>query len=229
MSLPRRSVASHPLPKRDCWEAKASKILPKLLILLVPVERIELPTFGLQNRCSTAELNRQTRDFDNPADARKVSLLSPAIRNRVGAGGPSNTRLVRQGLQPRNRPGRHVRGRRPDARLHLRRIRSAGEKRHGVQVAVGGCVWVVGFSDLRADRRSRGGPRILQTICPGGAQPGARRTGQSPLRRRPAGRAMVERFCGSLPMVPWCFLWRSRCRARCTDGIFERLPLIGGA
>jgi hypothetical protein len=29
------------------------------LILLVPVERIELPTFGLQNRCSTAELNRR--------------------------------------------------------------------------------------------------------------------------------------------------------------------------
>jgi hypothetical protein len=29
------------------------------LNLLVPVERIELPTFGLQNRCSTAELNRQ--------------------------------------------------------------------------------------------------------------------------------------------------------------------------
>ena len=27
---------------------------------VVPVERIELPTFGLQNRCSTAELNRQT-------------------------------------------------------------------------------------------------------------------------------------------------------------------------
>ena len=32
----------------------------KRLILLVPVERIELPTFGLQNRCSTAELNRHT-------------------------------------------------------------------------------------------------------------------------------------------------------------------------
>jgi hypothetical protein len=29
----------------------------------VPVERIELPTFGLQNRCSTAELNRQ---LNNP-------------------------------------------------------------------------------------------------------------------------------------------------------------------
>ena len=26
--------------------------------MMVPVERIELPTFGLQNRCSTAELNR---------------------------------------------------------------------------------------------------------------------------------------------------------------------------
>jgi hypothetical protein len=33
---------------------------------MVPVERIELPTFGLQNRCSTAELNRRTlRDFNN--------------------------------------------------------------------------------------------------------------------------------------------------------------------
>jgi hypothetical protein len=28
------------------------------LMIVVPVERIELPTFGLQNRCSTAELNR---------------------------------------------------------------------------------------------------------------------------------------------------------------------------
>ncbi len=26
----------------------------------MPVDRIELPTFGLQNRCSTAELNRPT-------------------------------------------------------------------------------------------------------------------------------------------------------------------------
>jgi hypothetical protein len=31
----------------------------KSLILLVPGERIELPTNGLQNRCSTAELTRQ--------------------------------------------------------------------------------------------------------------------------------------------------------------------------
>jgi hypothetical protein len=29
---------------------------------MVPVERIELPTFGLQNRCSTAELNRLLKD-----------------------------------------------------------------------------------------------------------------------------------------------------------------------
>ena len=32
-------------------------------VSLVPVERIELPTFGLQNRCSTAELNRHPIDF----------------------------------------------------------------------------------------------------------------------------------------------------------------------
>jgi hypothetical protein len=29
------------------------------LLCAVPVERIELPTFGLQNRCSTAELYRR--------------------------------------------------------------------------------------------------------------------------------------------------------------------------
>jgi hypothetical protein len=28
--------------------------------ILVPVEGIEPPTFGLQNRCSTAELNRRS-------------------------------------------------------------------------------------------------------------------------------------------------------------------------
>jgi hypothetical protein len=32
---------------------------------LVPVERIELPTFGLQNRCSTAELNRRMTEKDS--------------------------------------------------------------------------------------------------------------------------------------------------------------------
>jgi hypothetical protein len=31
----------------------------QVLDCAVPVERIELPTFGLQNRCSTAELNRR--------------------------------------------------------------------------------------------------------------------------------------------------------------------------
>ena len=35
----------------------------KLLILLVPGERIELPTNGLQNRCSTAELTRQINNL----------------------------------------------------------------------------------------------------------------------------------------------------------------------
>jgi hypothetical protein len=46
--------------------------------LVVPVERIELPTFGLQNRCSTAELNRQT-NFNNQSMSGKFRLCLPQI------------------------------------------------------------------------------------------------------------------------------------------------------
>jgi hypothetical protein len=38
----------------------SAKSLINMGLFVVPVERIELPTFGLQNRCSTAELNRRT-------------------------------------------------------------------------------------------------------------------------------------------------------------------------
>jgi hypothetical protein len=48
---------------------------------MVPVERIELPTFGLQNRCSTAELNRRIKGI-----------------------GRSNIRLVDKGPEPQTRP-----------------------------------------------------------------------------------------------------------------------------
>jgi hypothetical protein len=57
---------------------------------MVPVERIELPTFGLQNRCSTAELNRRIE-----ADWQEVN---PSCGHRVFGG--SNTRLVRKGPEP---------------------------------------------------------------------------------------------------------------------------------
>jgi hypothetical protein len=40
-----------------------AKCRQESLYLLVPGERIELPTNGLQNRCSTAELTRQYRAF----------------------------------------------------------------------------------------------------------------------------------------------------------------------
>jgi hypothetical protein len=50
--------SSHTLPDRDFWEDYGRQNSPKPLILLVPGERIELPTNGLQNRCSTAELTR---------------------------------------------------------------------------------------------------------------------------------------------------------------------------
>src|ERR1700737_3402331 len=48
---------------------------------MVPVERIELPTFGLQNRCSTAELNRRIKGI-----------------------GRSNIRLAGKGPEPQTRP-----------------------------------------------------------------------------------------------------------------------------
>ena len=57
--------------------------LAKYLILLVPVERIELPTFGLQNRCSTAELNRliQQNQLVTTSAYGFVAFLSP-LRQR---------------------------------------------------------------------------------------------------------------------------------------------------
>ena len=72
---------------------------------MVPVERIELPTFGLQNRCSTAELNRQTLSFRYPAGARKAPLWSPAIRNRVG-GRRQISDLSGKGYSREIRPGK---------------------------------------------------------------------------------------------------------------------------
>ena len=48
----------------------------------------------LQNRCSTAELNRLTpRDFDDPSDGPKNVALAAAV-DLAFAGAPSNTGLV---------------------------------------------------------------------------------------------------------------------------------------
>jgi hypothetical protein len=47
------------LPRR----VSSAAVFQKMLVLLVPGEGIEPPTNGLQNRCSTAELTRQTRHF----------------------------------------------------------------------------------------------------------------------------------------------------------------------
>jgi hypothetical protein len=43
---------------------------------LVPVERIELPTFGLQNRCSTAELNRRLMEFSTGCRYQSANVLA---------------------------------------------------------------------------------------------------------------------------------------------------------
>ena len=59
--------SSKKLPKVDSVEDTRCRMSKKCLIFLVPGERIELPTNGLQNRCSTAEL---TRRFNNLAFSR---------------------------------------------------------------------------------------------------------------------------------------------------------------
>jgi hypothetical protein len=88
---------------RNRRATKSNKPLKKL----VPVERIELPTFGLQNRCSTAELNRQMAfgTSGNP-DRPRRSLAG------------SNTRLDPKGLEPRGQvqPPAAIK-RRPPSRL----------------------------------------------------------------------------------------------------------------
>jgi hypothetical protein len=55
--VPARNALQHGIGERT--NAKLQETLILSAQTLVPVERIELPTFGLQNRCSTAELNRQ--------------------------------------------------------------------------------------------------------------------------------------------------------------------------
>jgi hypothetical protein len=72
--VPARNFLQHRFDDRT--KAKLREILSRLL--LVPVERIELPTFGLQNRCSTAELNRRTpvtREFQ--ANRKGLAFSSP--------------------------------------------------------------------------------------------------------------------------------------------------------
>jgi hypothetical protein len=64
----RRTISKRRLPRlsvlaavaRQASQLRASQLehFHCVFDFVVPVERIELPTFGLQNRCSTAELNR---------------------------------------------------------------------------------------------------------------------------------------------------------------------------
>jgi hypothetical protein len=194
--------------------------------LVVPVERIELPTFSLQNCCSTAELNRQTFRFrQSDRGLKSFGAFVPAI-DIDGAGAPSNTRVAWSALQPRKSPESHVPSR-PRMLISWRESDRLGEKRNDEQAVVD-CICPIGVPCLRIDRSSRRGSGILQTIYLGSAQPGTWRIGQSSLRRRPARRALVVGFCGPLRMVSRRFLWRRRHRAGRPHAVFERLhgPMI---
>jgi hypothetical protein len=107
-----------------------------------------------------------------------------------------------------------------------RESRPSGEKRRGEQAGVDGCCICPVDGALKPGARRRS--RILQTICQGCPQPGARGIVQSGLCRRPARRSLVDGFCGSLRMVSRRF---HRCRGhrkRRPHAGFERLrrPMI---
>jgi hypothetical protein len=56
----RRVLVGKIRKKSRRWDAeRIQRVRTGNAWVVVPVERIELPTFGLQNRCSTAELNRR--------------------------------------------------------------------------------------------------------------------------------------------------------------------------
>ena len=56
------------------------RTVPGAMENVVPVERIELPTFGLQNRCSTAELNRR---IEGDGVVEKKPDSAPLSRARI--------------------------------------------------------------------------------------------------------------------------------------------------
>src|SRR5882672_279729 len=96
----RHFATSHPLPRCNCWEAKPSKNQHKSLISLVPVERIELPTFGLQNRCSTAELNRRIEAIGGSKVSRPLVRSSAAqISDLVAKGQNLKNRFDRSRME----------------------------------------------------------------------------------------------------------------------------------
>ena len=183
---------------------------------VVPVERIELPTFGLQNRCSTAELNRRTKTSGALSALEVLSYghCLPAVARIDRRGAPSNTRVACRGLQRRSRgakrgpPWLSIRsGRR--ARIGMLAVLVAPRdatfdleiwlgKRHAEQTAVDGCVFPVAVRRPGTDRGARRGSRLLQAICSRRAGSGAPRIIRPGLRAAPSGRALVDRFCGSL-------------------------------
>jgi hypothetical protein len=55
--------------------------------MVVPGERIELPTNGLQNRCSTAELTRLFNDLAFSGHRVGTNIRSPRILAELIAGG----------------------------------------------------------------------------------------------------------------------------------------------
>ena len=63
------------LPKIPHGSARPGRKADVRLHFMVPGERIELPTFALQKRCSTAELTRHIKDLaSEPAFCHRIAI-----------------------------------------------------------------------------------------------------------------------------------------------------------
>jgi hypothetical protein len=80
------------MPGHQCPSGPGDRVQTSKLLNVVPVERIELPTFGLQNRCSTAELNRPLEGDQEAAESgwRAADLSAGRISDLAAKGQQAN-------------------------------------------------------------------------------------------------------------------------------------------
>lgn len=96
-------------------------------------------------------------------------------------------------------------------------------RKHGGEAAIHCRMDSVPVAFSRTDPCPRGRSGVLQAICAGCAGAGARGSRQSALWRGIAGRALVDRVCGSLRVVSCGFAGHCCRGTRCAHAISARL------
>jgi hypothetical protein len=88
----------------------------------VPVKRIELLTFGLQNRCSTAELNRRTKLQGSHRRLKGLVCCLPPATGVDGRASRQIPELIEKGYGVRRRGSRENCGNSPESGSAIPRI-----------------------------------------------------------------------------------------------------------